>query len=154
MGVSGVTGCNVSRFFFEKQAPIPFSILESCEGGRWRGPTITNVRDHSDTWLCSGLSVLLPLLSCRDLLGAWPLAGAWPQGRRAREAGVMATSMLGSVPGPRPFGLASLFGRRPPRDAWEPVRRLPGPSAARRSVAAASGPALPGSHLYCLELLR
>ncbi|XP_030109763.1 NADH dehydrogenase (ubiquinone) complex I, assembly factor 6 isoform X4 [Mus musculus] len=66
----------------------------------------------------------------------------------------MATSMLGSVRGPRPFGLANLFHRQPPRDAWERVRRLPGPSAVRRSVAAASGPGIPGSHLYCLELLR
>ncbi|XP_032761900.1 NADH dehydrogenase (ubiquinone) complex I, assembly factor 6 [Rattus rattus] len=66
----------------------------------------------------------------------------------------MATSMLGSVPGPRPLGLAGLFRRRPPRDPWERVRRLPGPSAVRRSVAAASGPGIPDSHLYCLELLR
>ncbi|XP_036034029.1 NADH dehydrogenase (ubiquinone) complex I, assembly factor 6 isoform X2 [Onychomys torridus] len=66
----------------------------------------------------------------------------------------MATSMLGPVRGPRPFGLAGLFRRRPPRDVWERVRRLPGPSAVRRSVAAASGPRIPGSDHYCLELLR
>lgn len=82
------------------------------------------------------------------------MPGAWPQGQRSREAGVMATSMLGSVRRPRPFGLASLLRRRPPRDAWQCVRRLPEPWEIRRSVAAASGPDIPGSHLYCLELLR
>ncbi|XP_060241966.1 NADH dehydrogenase (ubiquinone) complex I, assembly factor 6 isoform X2 [Meriones unguiculatus] len=66
----------------------------------------------------------------------------------------MATSMLGPVRGPGPFGLARLFRHRPPREAWERVRRLPGPSAVRRSVAAASGPGVPGSDHYCLELLR
>nr|XP_048276095.1 NADH dehydrogenase (ubiquinone) complex I, assembly factor 6 isoform X1 [Myodes glareolus] len=66
----------------------------------------------------------------------------------------MATSRLGSVRGARPFGLAGLFRRRPPRDVWDRVRRLPGPSAVRRSVAAASGPGIPGSDHYCLELLR
>ncbi|XP_006974990.1 NADH dehydrogenase (ubiquinone) complex I, assembly factor 6 isoform X1 [Peromyscus maniculatus bairdii] len=66
----------------------------------------------------------------------------------------MATSMLGPVRSPRPLGLAGLFRRRPPRDVWERVRRLPGPSAVRRSVAAASGPGIPGSDHYCLELLR
>ncbi|XP_027259296.1 NADH dehydrogenase (ubiquinone) complex I, assembly factor 6 isoform X1 [Cricetulus griseus] len=66
----------------------------------------------------------------------------------------MATSMLGSVRGQRPLGLVGLFRRRPPRDVWERVRRLPGPSAVRRSVAATSGPGIPGSDHYCLELLR
>ncbi|KAK7796268.1 hypothetical protein U0070_027634 [Myodes glareolus] len=66
----------------------------------------------------------------------------------------MATFRLGSVRGTRPFGLAGLFRRRPPRDVWDRVRRLPGPSAVRRSVAAASGPGIPGSDHYCLELLR
>ncbi|KAL1775606.1 NADH dehydrogenase (ubiquinone) complex I, assembly factor 6 isoform X1 [Sigmodon hispidus] len=66
----------------------------------------------------------------------------------------MAASMPGSVRCLRPFGLAGLFRRRPPRDVWERVRRLPGPSAARRSVAAASGSGSPGSDHYCLELLR
>lgn len=66
----------------------------------------------------------------------------------------MATSMLGCVRGPGPLGLAGLFRRRPPRDEWERARRLPGPSAVRRSVAAASGPGTPGADHYCLELLR
>ncbi|XP_050022139.1 NADH dehydrogenase (ubiquinone) complex I, assembly factor 6 [Alexandromys fortis] len=66
----------------------------------------------------------------------------------------MATPRLISVRSPRPFGLAGLFRRRPPRDVWDRARRLPGPSAVRRSVAAASGPGIPGSDHYCLELLR
>ncbi|XP_038204156.1 NADH dehydrogenase (ubiquinone) complex I, assembly factor 6 isoform X1 [Arvicola amphibius] len=66
----------------------------------------------------------------------------------------MATPRLSSFRSPRPFGLAGLFRRRPPRDVWDRVRRLPGPSAVRRSVAAASGPGIPGSDHYCLELLR
>ncbi|XP_075823097.1 NADH dehydrogenase (ubiquinone) complex I, assembly factor 6 isoform X1 [Microtus pennsylvanicus] len=66
----------------------------------------------------------------------------------------MATPRLSSVCSPRPFGLAGLFRRRPPRDVWDCVRQLPGPSAVRRSVAAASGPGIPGSDHYCLELLR
>lgn len=114
---------------------------------------VTNVQDYSDTWLWSEWRPSFAELQ-RSAGGVATFRGAWPQGRRAPEAGVMATSMLGSVRGPRPFGLANLFHRQPPRDAWERVRRLPGPSAVRRSVAAASGPGIPGSHLYCLELLR
>lgn len=101
MGVSGVTGCNISRFFFEKQAPIPFGILESLEGGRWRGQTITNVRDHSDTWLCSGLSVLLPLLSCRDLPGAWPLTGGVASGSEGTRSGCHGDLHAGFSPRPK-----------------------------------------------------
>lgn len=78
MGVSGVTGSKVSRFFFEKQAPIPFGILESCEGGRWRGQTITNVRDHSDTWLWSEC----PPSSAELQRSAEGVAAYWGRGLR------------------------------------------------------------------------
>uniref|UniRef100_A0A8C5LAC7 NADH dehydrogenase (ubiquinone) complex I, assembly factor 6 n=1 Tax=Jaculus jaculus TaxID=51337 RepID=A0A8C5LAC7_JACJA len=62
----------------------------------------------------------------------------------------MAASMLGSVP----LGVAGLGRWRPPRGLCERVRRLPGPAAAQRNVAAATGPSASGSDLYCLQLLR
>ncbi|XP_062935730.1 NADH dehydrogenase (ubiquinone) complex I, assembly factor 6 isoform X2 [Cynocephalus volans] len=66
----------------------------------------------------------------------------------------MAASAPGSAWGPLRLGIPGLFLRRPPRSLCARVRRLPGPAVSGRSVAAASGPGLSGSDLYCLELLR
>ncbi|XP_015980900.1 NADH dehydrogenase (ubiquinone) complex I, assembly factor 6 isoform X1 [Rousettus aegyptiacus] len=69
----------------------------------------------------------------------------------------MATSTLGSVCGPLRLGVPSLCRRRPPRDLWARVRRLPGlpgPAGSGQSVAAASGPGASGTDQYCMELLR
>ncbi|XP_012628284.2 NADH dehydrogenase (ubiquinone) complex I, assembly factor 6 isoform X2 [Microcebus murinus] len=76
------------------------------------------------------------------------------RGQRARGAGVMAASMLGSAGDPLGLGVSSLLRRRPPWGLRARVQRMPGPTVSGRSVAAASGPGPSGTGHYCLELLR